>query len=62
MACPHFSRANGDCLLLQEPEEEDDDRVEPAPEEPIRREWCLSSDRSYRNCPVYRRFVAELLS
>jgi hypothetical protein len=59
--CPHFSSESGDCLLMQEPEEQDEDLVEIPNDDPVDREWCLASNRTYRNCPVYRRFLAELL-
>ena len=62
MACPHFQRESGDCLLLDEMSEGDEDGTEMRVEEPLSREWCLSSGKLYRNCPLYRKFVSELMS
>jgi hypothetical protein len=58
--CPHFSNQSGECLLRDD-QEEDDDLREVSVEDPVDREWCLSSEKGYRQCPVYRRFLAELI-
>ena len=39
---------------------------QPAPteapvEEPVNGEWCLTAGNGYRSCPIYRKFLAELL-
>jgi hypothetical protein len=60
MTCPQYSREHDDCLLLQEPPREDDERAELATDAPMTREWSLAPQRGYRNCPVFRRFLAEL--
>jgi len=61
MPCPHFSRENSDCLLLHEAPEPHEEHADAAPDEPMAREWCLSPDQSYRNCPVLQRYLSELL-
>ena len=61
MPCPHFSREDNDCLLLQEAPEPDEDHADAAPDEPVEREWCLAPDESYRNCPVFQRYLPEVL-
>lgn len=60
MPCPHFSKETGECVLLEEAED-DDDRPEVQLDEPVDRSWCLGSDEGYRNCPVFRRFLGDLL-
>jgi len=61
MPCPHFSGVTGECGLEQgRVEADDDDAYETAAEDPVSREWCLGAGRKYRECPVFRRFVAEL--
>ena len=60
MPCPHFSSANGECLLEHENAEGDDDR-EAAVDDPVDREWCFGGEKAYRRCPVFQRFLAELL-
>ena len=59
MPCPHFSNDSGDCLLWQDHGEEEDCREAPV-EDRVNREWCLSSQTGYRQCPVFQRFLAEL--
>jgi hypothetical protein len=58
--CPHLSSESSECLLLQEAEADDEERGAAPIDEPPNREWCLSSDKKYRQCPLYRRFLAEL--
>jgi hypothetical protein len=58
--CPHFSNASGECLLEHEQPEGDDGREAPV-DDPVDRQWCLSDEKGYRRCPVFQRFVAELL-
>lgn len=61
MPCPHYSLENNDCLLLQEaPRDDEEGSLAPA-DDPVPRDWCLVPERSYRNCPLYRRYLAELL-
>lgn len=60
MPCPHFSREDNECRLLQEAPEPDEEHADAAPDEPVAREWCLSSDQSYRNCPVLQRYLSDL--
>jgi len=59
--CPHFSPESGECRLLDEVSDDDESSGEIRVEEPVSREWCLSSGELYRNCPVYHRFVSELM-
>ena len=41
---------------------EDDEETADAPlEEPVSGEWCLTAGAGYQSCPIYRRFLAELL-
>ena len=61
MPCPHISKANGDCLLQQDPVSEVDDAREPPVVDQVDREWCLGSPTQYRECPLFRRFIAELV-
>jgi hypothetical protein len=61
MPCPHLSRASGDCLLQQDPESETDEGREPVVTEAVSRDWCLGSRPQYRDCPLFRRFIAELV-
>jgi hypothetical protein len=75
MPCPHLSRVTGDCLLEQDPGPDSDDGREPAVTEivpgsegasPLRgvalvnRERCLGTRQSYRACPIFKRFLADL--
>ncbi len=60
MPCPHFSYLIGECVLQQEREDEEDPR-EARVEEPTTRDWCLSPVKGYRNCPLFKRFLTELL-
>jgi len=62
MTCPQYSREHNDCLLLQEPPRDDEERAEIPADEAGSREWCLAPQKGYRNCPVLRRFLAELSS
>ncbi len=59
MPCPHFSNQNGDCLLREDQDVDEEDR-DVSVEDPVDRTWCLSAEKGYRQCPVYRRFLAEL--
>ena len=61
MPCPHLLGASGDCLLQQEPDSETDDGRELAVTDAIDRNWCLGSRPQYRDCPLFRRFIAELV-
>jgi hypothetical protein len=61
MPCPHFSGVNGECVLQQADREAEDDAREAQVEDPVERDWCLSADKGYRDCPVYRSFLAELV-
>jgi hypothetical protein len=62
MPCPHLSRVNGDCLLQQDPGSDTDDGREPVvTTESVAREWCLGTREGYRDCPVLRRFLTELV-
>jgi hypothetical protein len=58
--CPHFSTDAGECLL-QEDTEDEEDRGEVVLDDAVRRDLCLSSDRAYANCPVFRRYLGDLL-
>ncbi len=60
MPCPHYSNDNGDCLLRHD-DEQDEERREVSVEDPVTREWCLGPEKAYRQCPMYRRFLAELI-
>lgn len=60
MPCPHFSCVTGECVLQQEHEADDDPREAPV-EEPTSRDWCLSPVKGYRDCPIFERFLSELL-
>ena len=42
------------------PEDEEDSAEAPL-EEPVSGESCLSAGSDYQSCPIYRRFLAELL-
>jgi len=59
--CPHFSHDSGDCHLLEDVPEDEEERAEGALDDPVNRDWCLSGADGYRNCPIYRKFLAELL-
>lgn len=61
MACPHFSREDNDCLLLQDRPADEAELGEVVVEEPPNPSWCAGEGDGYRNCPIYRRFLAELL-
>lgn len=61
MACPHYSRDSGECALLEDVAEDEEEGGGAPVEEPVSREWCLSGDTAHRSCPVFRRFLAELL-
>jgi hypothetical protein len=41
--------------------EDEEDSIEVPLEEPVSGEWCLSAGNGYRSCPIFRRFLAELL-
>jgi hypothetical protein len=58
--CPHFANASGECLLEHEEAESDDGREAPVVDH-VEREWCLSGEKGYRRCPIYQRFLAELI-
>jgi len=60
MTCPQFSREHNDCLLLQEAPRDDEERVPVPADETVNRAFCLAPQSGYRNCPVFRRFLAEL--
>jgi len=60
MPCPHFSNVSGECVLQQDREQDDDER-EPPVVENVSTDWCLSSNQGYRNCPLYQRFLAEII-
>ena len=59
MTCPQFSRGHNDCLLLQEAPRADEERVLVPAEETANRALCLAPRDRYRNCSVFRRFLAE---
>jgi len=59
--CPHYSRENGECVLMDNAPEDDEESAEAPLEGPVSGEWCLSAQGDYRSCPIYRRFLAELL-
>jgi len=76
MPCPHLSRVNGDCLLQQDLGPDSDDGREPVQVEvvaageagsalrrwaPRDRECCLGGRDRYGDCPILRRFLAELV-
>jgi hypothetical protein len=61
MACPHYSLDSGECALLENTPEDEEERGEAPLDEPVRREWCLSGNDAHRSCPIFRRFLAELL-
>jgi len=48
-------------VLLEEAPADEEERGEFPVEESIDREWCLGAGEAYRSCPVFRRFVADLL-
>ena len=60
MPCPHFSNVSGECLLEHEHAEGDDGR-EAVADDPVDREWCFRGEKGYRRCPVFQRFLTELL-
>ena len=60
MPCPHFSTDAGECLIQDNPEDEEE-RGEIVLDETVRSDWCLSTDRGHRNCPVFRRYLGDLL-
>ena len=61
MPCPHLLGTSGDCLLQQDPHAQGDDGREPVLTEPVDRDWCLGSGERYRDCPFFKRFIAELV-
>ena len=61
MPCPHLARDSGECVLLEDAPADEEERGEFPVEEPIDREWCLGAGEAYRSCPVFRRFIADLL-
>ena len=61
MPCPHFSREDNDCRLLQRSLEEEMDRDGEVPDEPVVVSLCLAEDAKYRSCAIYRRQVAEFI-
>jgi hypothetical protein len=61
MPCPHYLRENSDCLLLREPPPDEEERADAAPDDPVARDLCLSPGSQYRDCPVFRRYLADLL-
>jgi hypothetical protein len=61
MACPHYTRENNDCLLLQEPPHDEEEGGTPAVDDPVTYERCLAPGKAYRDCPVFRRYLAELV-
>ena len=61
MPCPHYSSEDSDCVLLQETPRDDEESVLAPAEDSVPRDWCLVPDQGYRKCPVYRRYLAELL-
>jgi hypothetical protein len=62
MTCPQFSREHNGCLLLQEAPRDDEERALVPVEETVSRALCLAPRNGYRDCPVFRRFLAELAS
>jgi hypothetical protein len=60
VACPHYARENNDCLLLQEAPPDEEERGAAPPDEPPASEFCLAAGQAYRNCPVFRRYLADL--
>ena len=48
MPCPHYSRENSECALMDNAPEDEEDSAEAA-------------GNGYRSCPIYRKFLAELL-
>ena len=61
MPCPHLSAASGDCLLQQDQDPETEDGREPVVTDPVDRELCLGFGDHRRDCPIFRRFLAELV-
>jgi hypothetical protein len=61
MSCPHYSREENDCLLAQEPLQDAEEPTLPPADELPSRDRCLSPGGAYRDCPVFRRFLNELL-
>lgn len=61
MPCPHYSRENSECALMDNAPEDEEDSAEAPVEEPVNGEWCLAAGNGYRSCPIYRKFLAELL-
>ncbi len=60
MPCPHFSRESGECTLLDNAPEDEEEPVESPLDEPVNREWCLAAGEGYRRCPIFRRLLDEL--
>ena len=61
MPCPHLARDSGECVLLEETLADEDERGEFPVEESVDRELCLGAGEAYRSCPIFRRFIADLL-
>ncbi len=60
MACPHYLKASGDCLLQEDSAPEGDEVRGPGIVDETNPDWCLGSGLDYRECPLYQRFIAEL--
>jgi len=61
MPCPHFCRRDNDCMLAEELPKDDDEQSEVPLDEPVNRAWCTGEGELYRNCPVLRRYLADLV-
>jgi hypothetical protein len=61
MPCPHFSAANAECLLQQDPDSEGDETHLPVVTDSVDPDWCLGPGRGYRECPVFKRFLSEIV-
>ncbi len=61
MPCPHLARDSGECVLLEDAPEDEEERVEFPVEELIDRDWRLGAGEAYRSCPIFCRFIADML-
>ncbi len=61
MACPHYSVRDNECLLAQDQPEDEEQPLEAPAEEPVNLSWCLGEGDGFRNCPLFRKFVADIM-
>ena len=59
MPCPHYSRENNDCVLLQELPRDDEEGVDSPVDDVVIRDLCLAQT-AYRSCPAFKRFLADV--